>query len=105
MPPAIIGFPKKVPPGGDTICGQFVPEGTDVFVNFVSMLRDKEVFGQDADVFRPERFIECNEGKRAELRRHVDLGFGFGRWMCPGKTLAWLELNKVFVEVSRAAGG
>ncbi|KAI1747498.1 cytochrome P450 [Xylaria castorea] len=101
VPPAITGFPKKVPAGGDMICGRFVPGGTDIFVNLWSMLRNKEVFGDDAEVFRPERFLECNEEKRSELMRNVDLAFGHGRWQCPGKTLAALELNKIFVEILR----
>ncbi|KAI1152795.1 cytochrome P450 [Nemania diffusa] len=101
VPPAITGFPKKVPGGGDILCGKFVPEGTDIFVNLWSMLRNKEVFGYDADVFRPERFLECDEEKRFELMRNIDLAFGHGRWQCPGKTLAWLELNKIFVEILR----
>ncbi|KAI1422385.1 cytochrome P450 [Xylaria sp. FL1777] len=101
VPPAITGFPKKVPAGGDILCGKFVPEGTDIFVNLWSMLRNKEIFGPDAEVFRPERFLECNQEKRSELMRNVDLAFGHGRWQCPGKTLAWLELNKIFVEILR----
>ncbi|KAI1456394.1 cytochrome P450 [Annulohypoxylon moriforme] len=101
VPPSTIGFPKKVPRGGDKICGKFVPGGTDIFVNLWSMLRNKEVFGEDADMFRPERFLECDDSKRAWLIKNVDLAFGHGRWMCPGKTLAWLELNKIFVELLR----
>lgn len=97
--PVVMGFPKRVPAGGDTIDGKFVPAGTDVFVNFWSMLRNRDTFGEDADVFRPERFLECDEVKRAYLAKNVDLAFGHGRWMCPGKTLAWIELNKIFVEV------
>ncbi|KAJ3577489.1 hypothetical protein NPX13_g3076 [Xylaria arbuscula] len=102
VPPAITGFPKKVPPGGDTLCGKFVPEGTDIFVNLWSMLHNKEVFGPDADVFRPERFLECSDERKQELLRNIDLAFGHGRWQCPGKTLAWLELNKIFVEIPLA---
>ncbi|KAI0855675.1 cytochrome P450 [Xylaria cubensis] len=101
VPPAITGFPKKVPAGGDMICGKFVPEGTDIFVNLWSMLRNKEVFGDDTEVFRPERFLECTEDERSELMKSVDLAFGHGRWQCPGKTLAGLELNKIFVEILR----
>ncbi|KAI1327688.1 cytochrome P450 [Xylariaceae sp. FL0255] len=101
VPPATTGFPKRVPAGGDTICGKFVPEGTDIFVNLWSMLRNKEVFGPDADVYRPERFLECDSERRSELLRNVDLAFGHGRWQCPGKTMAWLELNKIFVELLR----
>ena len=100
VPPAITGFSKRVPPEGDTICGKFVPGGTDIFVNVCEMLRNREVFGADADTFRPERFLEGDEAKTAQLIKHVDLVFGHGRWMCPGKTLAWIELNKIFVEVS-----
>ena len=99
VPPAITGFAKRVPPQGDTLCGQFVPGGTDIFVNVCAMLRDTSVFGDDADVFRPERFLDCSPEERARLTKQVDLVFGHGRWMCPGKTLAWIELNKVFVEV------
>ncbi|KAI0505471.1 cytochrome P450 [Xylaria bambusicola] len=102
VPPAITGFPKKVPAGGDILCGMFVPEGTDIFVNLWAMLRNRAVFGPDADVFRPERFLECTDEKKAELMRSIDLAFGHGRWQCPGKTLAWLELNKIFVEILRA---
>ncbi|KAI8623318.1 cytochrome P450 [Xylariaceae sp. FL1651] len=101
VPPTITGFPKKVPAGGDTICGKFVPEGTDIFVNLWSMLRNKEVFGDDAEVFRPERFLEGDAHRRSELIKNIDLAFGHGRWQCPGKTLAWLELNKIFVEILR----
>lgn len=99
VPPAITGFSKRVPPEGDTICGKLVPGGTDIFVNVCAMLRNKEVFGEDADTFRPERFLEGSEAERAQLIKQVDLVFGHGRWMCPGKTLAWIELNKIFVEV------
>ncbi|KAI0172140.1 cytochrome P450 [Hypoxylon sp. FL1284] len=101
VPPATTGFPKKVPAGGDTLCGKFVPACTDVFVNLWSLLRNKEVFGEDADIFRPERFLECDQTQKAELIKKVDLAFGHGRWMCPGKTLAWFELNKIFVELLR----
>lgn len=98
VPPAITGFSKRVPAGGDTICGKFVPGGTDIMVNVCEMLHDRDVFGDDADIFRPERFLEND--KRSHRLKVMDLAFGHGRWMCPGKTFAWIELNKVFVEVS-----
>jgi len=100
VPPAIIAFTKRVPPGGDVICGKAVPGGTEIMHNMCETLRDKEVFGEDADIFRPERFLECNEEKKSQLLRVMALAFGHGRWMCPGKNLAWIQLNKVFVEVS-----
>jgi cytochrome P450 len=99
LPPAVTGFAKRVPPGGDTLCGRFVPAGTDIFSNAAMTLRDPDVFGDDPDVFRPERFLECTPEKKAVMLKTVELVFGHGRWMCPGKLLAWMELNKVFIEV------
>jgi len=31
----------------------------------------------------------------------VELIFGYGRYMCAGKVIAFLELNKIFFEVSK----
>lgn len=76
-----------------------MPEGTEVHANYVTMLMNKEVFGADADVFRPERFLECDDKQRHYMQKSVDLAFGHGRWLCLGKPLALIELNKIFVEV------
>ena len=35
-PPVVIGVPRIVPEGGDTVCGQWVPEGVSAFVTFSS---------------------------------------------------------------------
>jgi cytochrome P450 len=99
VPPVVTGFPKRVPPGGDTICGRFVPGGTDLFMNAAETLRDRAVFGDDTDIFRPERFRTGSPEQRAMMFKVVDLGFGYGRFICPGKVLAWMEFNKVLVEV------
>jgi cytochrome P450 len=99
MPPIASGFPKRVPAAGDTICGQFIPGGTDVYPNLYCLMHNKDVFGDDAEVFRPERFL----GKGPDVARMVktvDFSFGSGRYMCLGKVLAQIELNKIFVEVS-----
>lgn len=106
MPPLMNGFPRQVPAEGDTICGRFVPGGTDIFVNYVGMLRDKSVFGEDADIFRPERYLEEGHGgsddeeRRNRMLKTTDLAFSHGRWRCLGQRLAWVQLQKVVVEVS-----
>ncbi|KAI4865910.1 cytochrome P450 [Hypoxylon rubiginosum] len=92
---------KEVPKGGDTIDGKFIPAGTAIGVNISSMLRSKAVFGEDADMFRPERFLEVDATTRSELQRHVELTFGYGRWMCAGKSIALMEMNKIFFELLR----
>jgi cytochrome P450 len=104
--PPFTGLPFKViPPGGDTIDGKHVPGGTLIAPNFWMTGRNRAVFGDDAEVFRPERWLEAAEGpdreRRAEMRRVAELAFGYGRWGCAGKMIAFLELNKVFVELLR----
>ncbi|KAI1130051.1 cytochrome P450 [Nemania abortiva] len=100
MAPVNFGFPKRVPASGDTICGKYVPPGTDVYGNYFRMMRSKEIFGNDAEIFRPERFLGDGENVR-EMVKVVDLAFGGGRFMCLGKSLAVIELNKIFIELLR----
>lgn len=95
-------YPKAVPAGGDTLCGKFVPEGVAIGMNTSAMLASTKLFGEDANVFRPERFLEVDEAKKAEMQRNVELIFGTGRWMCAGKPVAHMELNKIFFEVGTA---
>lgn len=57
------------------------------------------IFGDDVHLFRPERFTEADENRRAEMYRTTELIFGSGRWQCAGKSLAFMELNKIFFEV------
>lgn len=93
---------KRVPPGGETLPnGIFVPGGVDIAHSTLSMQRLPEVFGSDVDVFRPERWLEAEADptRKALMTRAVDLNFGYGRWVCIGKHIATMELNKIFVEV------
>jgi cytochrome P450 len=89
---------KKVPPDGDTINGMYVPGGTRIGYGGFSILRNKKIWGEDADVFRPERWLEGEKIKDLELTWEVI--FNAGRYQCLGKNVALMELNKVFVEVS-----
>ncbi|KAK8090756.1 hypothetical protein PG994_000261 [Apiospora phragmitis] len=101
-PPALYGLFKVLPPGGATVCGVPLPGGTSVGANYVAMMQRADVFGRDAHLFRPERFLECDEVARKEMVRTVELLFGYGRWQCAGKNLAMIELNKIFFELLRA---
>ncbi|KUI53203.1 Pisatin demethylase [Cytospora mali] len=92
---------KQAPPEGDTINGMFIPGGTRIAHNTVAMQRSTATFGNDADVFRPERWLEASPERAKEMTMVVEMVFGYGRWMCAGKTVAFIELNKVFVELLR----
>lgn len=49
---------RLVPPQGTEIEGHKLAGGTRLAVNGWVLHRDKETFGQDADIFRPERWLE-----------------------------------------------
>ena len=97
-PPASGFMAKKVPPGRVTINGMYVPSGTRIAYGGFSVLRNKKIWGEDADLFRPERWFEGEKIKDLELAWEVI--FNSGRYQCLGKNIALMELNKVFVEVS-----
>lgn len=99
-PPVNMLFSKVVPPEGDTLAGKFVPGGTSIAIDTWSLGRRTDVYGEDVSVFRPERFLEASPEKRLEMERTTELIFGSGRYMCSGKNLAFLEIHKLFVEVS-----
>ena len=94
---------KQVPKGGDVVCGYFVPEGTQIAHNFSGIMVLKSIWGEDARVFRPQRWIEAEAedgGERIkQMNSTVDQAFGGGKYLCLGKRIAMLELNKIFVEV------
>ncbi|KAI1336112.1 BcABA1, cytochrome P450 monooxygenase [Xylariaceae sp. FL0016] len=94
-------MPKVVPPEGVNVHGKYVPGGTAIGLGLGSALRTKSVFGDDAELFRPERFLEADEATRAKMESTVMLQFGAGRWACAGQPLAFMELNKVFFELLR----
>lgn len=101
MRPGTTGaFSKVVPPQGEVVQGKFIPGGTLVAMNVPAMLRSAELFGPDAHLFRPERWLEASEENQAEMERQVEMMFGSGRWMCAGKPIAYMELFKTFFEVS-----
>ncbi|KAK3389959.1 cytochrome P450 [Podospora didyma] len=101
FPPATGLAEKVVPKGGDTLHGFYVPKGTQVGQNMWGILRLKNIFGEDADVFRPERWLEADEEQLKAMQNTWALVFGSGKYECLGKTLALMQLNKFFVELLR----
>ncbi|KAH7139474.1 cytochrome P450 [Dendryphion nanum] len=91
---------KQVPKGGDTIEGKFVPEGTRIGHSTWAVQRDP-IYGEDGEVFRPERWTEASEERHLRMEQTLELIFGYGRWGCLGKSVAYIELNKIFVELLR----
>lgn len=103
LPPVTNIFSRDVPPDGDEVVvdGQkiFLPGGSCIGQSALAMHHSREVFGEDASAFRPERWFEPDEEKLAAMTRVNELMFGAGRWMCLGKPVALLELPKMIFEV------
>jgi cytochrome P450 len=99
-PPVMGLMSKLVPQGGDTLNGQFVPGGTNIGYCAWGVHRNRKLFGEDAAVFRPERWLDRDEEHLAEMQRVWDLVFGSGKYGCLGKPVALLELGKALAEVT-----
>lgn len=102
-PPVRGPLPKNVPPGGDTVVvdgkAVFLPGGVEIGYSSLAMHCDRRLYGEDADMFRPERWFEPDPEKLARMTRVNDLLFGHGRWQCLGKNVAQMELYKTLFEV------
>ena len=92
---------KQVPKEGDIINGQYLPPGTKIATSYWGLYRNKKIWGDDAHVFRPERWLKsANDPERLKIMHDaMEFVFSWGKFQCLGKNVAFLELNKVFVEV------
>lgn len=85
---------RVVPDGGATIAGTWLTGGTVVGCHPTIVHRDRECFGVDADIFRPERWL-TEDTERLLAMERASLGFGSGKRMCIGRHIAELEIKKV----------
>ncbi|KAF2968003.1 hypothetical protein GQX73_g5535 [Xylaria multiplex] len=60
-------FERVVPAGGATICGKFLPAGTVVGMSAWAVHHDKDMFGEDCDKWRPERWLDVDGEKRRSM--------------------------------------
>ncbi|GAB1317193.1 hypothetical protein MFIFM68171_07403 [Madurella fahalii] len=98
--PPLSGLQAKISPTDDVICGVKVPAGTHIALGLFEVLRDKDVFGESADVFDPWRWLDAEPEKLKEMEATAGLVFATGtRWECLGKRIAYLQLGKVLFEL------
>uniref|UniRef100_A0A0D9VMW3 Cytochrome P450 n=1 Tax=Leersia perrieri TaxID=77586 RepID=A0A0D9VMW3_9ORYZ len=77
-----------------------IPKGTNMWIDVVAMHRDVELWGEDADLFRPERFMK--EAVQGGCRHRMGfVPFGFGGRICVGRNLTAMELRVVLAMVLR----
>ncbi|RYP31585.1 hypothetical protein DL767_005694 [Monosporascus sp. MG133] len=87
-------YERVVPPGGATICGKHLPAGTVVGMSPYVVHHDPEVFGEDCDQWKPERWLDVSQEQRRRMENAL-LTFGAGHRSCLGKNIAYLEVYKV----------
>lgn len=107
---------RVVPEDGIHICGKYLPAGTIVGVNAAVIHRDKTIFGDDADTFRPERWLDNDIDRIKTMDRHnmtvrcmFPSGgrdshfaqFGAGTRTCIGKNISIMEMAKFVPQILR----
>ncbi|KAH8657999.1 cytochrome P450 86A1 [Xylariales sp. PMI_506] len=99
MPAAF--FPKSSP-NEEILCGLKIPAGVSVEMAYKPALRTKEIFGEDANMFRPERWIASSPDTLALMDETLRFVFGGpSRWECLGRGLALMQMHKVLFELFR----
>ena len=111
-PAAGLPLERIVPEGGTEIAGHYVKGGTIVGCSAWVIHKDRGIFGDDAEVYRPERWLpdekvcEAEAGRAAEDRRTKEMNgtmfqFGMGSRTCIGKNISLLEIYKLVPSMLR----
>lgn len=85
---------RVVPLQGIEILGEHIPGGTIVGCNAWVIHRREEVFGVDANTFRPERWMEAQPDQLREMKAAM-FQFGAGSRSCIGRNISLLEIYKL----------
>ncbi|KAH7254582.1 hypothetical protein MRS44_016745 [Fusarium solani] len=96
-------LPRYSPAEGVQIGSHYLPSGTICSMSPRSMNRDRDIFGADADAFRPERWIPELPGDDEKIKAQNSLltTFGMGSRSCVGKNLATVEMFKYIAQFFR----
>uniref|UniRef100_A0A8H7XWB7 Cytochrome P450 monooxygenase n=1 Tax=Psilocybe cubensis TaxID=181762 RepID=A0A8H7XWB7_PSICU len=92
-----LGLPRVAPQGGITVADQYFPPGTVLSVPSYSIHRDKKIWGDDVEEYRPERWFERNQ---ADIQKTFN-PFSYGPRACVGRNLAFLELQIIVASIMR----
>jgi len=81
-----------------TLNGKYVPPETSVSTSPHAISTHQKLYGDDAAVFRPERWLEASD-EQLRAWRTLDAHWGFGVRKCPGRHIGSMILWKSLVQV------
>ncbi|KAH6612491.1 cytochrome P450 monooxygenase-like protein [Boeremia exigua] len=99
QPPGTNLYARIAPKEGKVIDGHFVPAGTEITSYAYCVQRDRTFYSDDAEQFKPERWLE-SEQRSFELEA-AQFTFGMGPRVCLGKDVAVMEMYKLLPEIVR----
>ena len=89
----------------ETADGQnyFVPKDTIIYINVCATHMNPDVYGPDVADFRPNRWINTQEGKEslARMPQGAFLAWSAGPRNCPGYKMSQVEFVSVFMTILR----
>ncbi|KAJ8115209.1 hypothetical protein OPT61_g3091 [Boeremia exigua] len=97
-PPVALTGSRLVPEGGMYVLGYFLPAGTVITTQSLSMSRQRPDLFPDFDSYNPGRWLE--DEASAEKRRHL-VPFGIGARRCPGGNMATYQMRLVLTATFR----
>src|SRR5258706_7644389 len=91
--PAVGQLLERIIPEGGAILGDvWLPGGTIVGINPWVVGREKSVYGDDVDEFRPERWLDTDpETAKAMLRNFLAVSFRYISWICANQHCSSLD--------------
>jgi cytochrome P450 len=84
--PFAVTFQRYSPPQGIVVAGTHIAAGMRVGINPAVSQHHTEIFGEDADSFRPERWLDSDVGQ-VKLMDQCLMFFGVGTRRCTGKNV------------------
>lgn len=98
--PAQTILPRLASAGGIDLYGTWAPENTEIGASPYIIHRNQAIFGADAEVYRPERWLESPE--RSQRMHKYGMWWGYGDRECAGKSYAQLEMQKLCLQLFRS---
>ncbi|KAH8898907.1 cytochrome P450 [Thozetella sp. PMI_491] len=93
-PSTSFGLPRRTPPEGAYVRGEFIPGGTNLSISAYVMHRDPVAF-PDPEAYKPERWL----GEKGKQLQPYFIAFSTGARGCIGRNISYLEQTVLLASV------